>query len=140
MHSSTLSHPAAPLRQLGQAARQALSQALRQALRPSRAPSLRLVAGAGDGMPRVAAHPSAAGAAPHRLLPSAAAAHATDAYTTARKRPLPLRVVRVVEGEATGTPAGGRMRISGRMADVCAELERLAEREAAFQKKAALAA
>jgi hypothetical protein len=42
----------------------------------------------------------------------------------------PLRVVRVVE--ASRAPAGaGRMFISGRMADVCAELERLAALEAA---------
>lgn len=42
----------------------------------------------------------------------------------------PLRVVRVVEGAAT-SPGAGRMVISGRMADVCAELERLAALEAA---------
>lgn len=41
----------------------------------------------------------------------------------------PLRVVRVLEGPAAGT--GGRIVISGRMADVCAELERLAALEAA---------
>lgn len=43
--------------------------------------------------------------------------------------PAPLRVLRVVE---TGVHAdcSGRMVISGRMADVCAELERLAAREA----------
>ena len=41
----------------------------------------------------------------------------------------PLRVVRVVE--RAGAPAGaGRMFISGRMADVCAELDRLAALEA----------
>lgn len=41
----------------------------------------------------------------------------------------PLRVVRVVEG---GAPASaGRMFMSGRMADVCAELDRLAALEAA---------
>ena len=42
----------------------------------------------------------------------------------------PLRVVRVVE---SGQPRAhvGRMVISGRMADVCAELDRLAAREAA---------
>ena len=42
----------------------------------------------------------------------------------------PLRVVRVVEN---GQPRAhvGRMMISGRMADVCAELDRLAAREAA---------
>ena len=40
----------------------------------------------------------------------------------------PLRVVRVMEaGQAAAH--GGRMVISGRMADVCAELERMAERE-----------
>lgn len=37
----------------------------------------------------------------------------------------PLRVVRVVEG-ARGGRSSGRMVISGRMADVCAELDRLA--------------
>lgn len=42
----------------------------------------------------------------------------------------PLRVVRVME---SGQPRAhvGRMVISGRMADVCAELDRLAAREAA---------
>lgn len=40
----------------------------------------------------------------------------------------PLRVVRVVDGRA-GYPSAGRMVISGRMADVCAELDRLAELE-----------
>ena len=42
----------------------------------------------------------------------------------------PLRVVRVVEGAGAGASAG-RMFISGRMADVCAELDRLAALEAA---------
>lgn len=43
----------------------------------------------------------------------------------------PLRVVRFLE--AGQTPAHvGRMVISGRMADVCAELDRLAAREAAL--------
>jgi hypothetical protein len=41
----------------------------------------------------------------------------------------PLRIVRILE--AGQTPAQvGRLRISGRMADVCAELDRLAAREA----------
>lgn len=49
--------------------------------------------------------------------------------TPAMRRP--LRVVRVMEA---GQPAGAeRLRISGRMADVCAELDRLAAREAAQQ-------
>lgn len=42
----------------------------------------------------------------------------------------PLRIVRVLE--ANHSPANvGRMFMSGRMADVCAELDRLAAREAA---------
>ena len=43
----------------------------------------------------------------------------------------PLRIVRILE--AGQAPAHvGRMVISGRMVDVCAELDRLAAREAAF--------
>ena len=43
----------------------------------------------------------------------------------------PLRVLRVVESGQSRTSVG-RMVISGRMADVCAELDRLAAREAAL--------
>jgi hypothetical protein len=43
----------------------------------------------------------------------------------------PLRVVRVVEAGQTRSCVG-RMVISGRMADVCAELDRLVAREAAL--------
>ena len=43
-------------------------------------------------------------------------------------RPLPLRVARVMEAHPHRQNAG-RMVISGRMADVCAELDRLAELE-----------
>jgi len=44
----------------------------------------------------------------------------------------PLRIVRVMEaGHRSGD--GGRMRISGRMADVCAELDRMAERESSLR-------
>jgi len=43
-------------------------------------------------------------------------------------RTLPLRVARVMEAQHNRTQAG-RMVISGRMADVCAELDRLAELE-----------
>ena len=42
--------------------------------------------------------------------------------------PLPLRVARVMEAQHSRSQAG-RMVISGRMADVCAELDRLAELE-----------
>ena len=41
----------------------------------------------------------------------------------------PLRVLRVVDNQ--NRSAGGRMVISGRMADVCAELDRMAGKEAA---------
>jgi hypothetical protein len=44
------------------------------------------------------------------------------------RRPLPLRVARVMEAQHNRSHAG-RMVISGRMADVCAELDRLAELE-----------
>ena len=44
------------------------------------------------------------------------------------RRPLPLRVARVMEPQHNRNQAG-RMVISGRMADVCAELDRLAELE-----------
>lgn len=56
------------------------------------------------------------------------AAPQTQAPHPASKR-LPLRVVRIVD---TGhTPASaGRMTISGSMADVCAELDRLVQAEA----------
>lgn len=72
----------------------------------------------------------------HRNVNLTTAAHACpvrgstdkDSEQLAR-RTLQLRVVRPVE---SGVPAGrtGRMVISGRMADVCAELERLAALEA----------
>ncbi len=56
--------------------------------------------------------------------------HGMRVRNNPRPRP-PLRVVRVVEA-GVATPLSGRMRISGRMADVCAELDRMADREAAL--------
>jgi hypothetical protein len=48
-----------------------------------------------------------------------------------RERPRrPLRVLRVVETSRVPSSGAGRMVISGRMADVCAELDRLAALEA----------
>ncbi len=71
-------------------------------------------------------------------MPATASAEAacnarTRVSTRARGRAAtPLRVVRVMEvGQAAAL--GGRMMISGRMADVCAELERMAEHEAALR-------
>lgn len=65
----------------------------------------------------------------------ASAAHGVTAHPVAPQaasKVVPLRVLRVVEA---GSPRSstGRMVISGRMADVCAELDRLVEREAALQ-------
>ncbi len=55
--------------------------------------------------------------------------HKTTTLRVARRVVQPLRVVRVMEaGQAPAS--SGRMVISGRMADVCAELDRLAAREA----------
>jgi hypothetical protein len=61
----------------------------------------------------------------------AGAATVRSACTTLNQAtPLrPLRVLRVVDGPQTPATAG-RMLISGRMADVCAELDRLAALEA----------
>lgn len=50
--------------------------------------------------------------------------------TCARRTQRPLRVVRVMDKEGQRGSPGGRMVISGRMADVCAELDRLAALEA----------
>lgn len=50
-----------------------------------------------------------------------------DSGSCSGRLPRPLRVVRMVErGHRPG--AAGRMVISGRMADVCAELERMEQR------------
>jgi hypothetical protein len=60
----------------------------------------------------------------------AAAASAGGTRGTPGRAPLkPLRVVRVLEPAAPRSTAG-RMVISGRLADVCAELDRLAALEA----------
>jgi len=51
-----------------------------------------------------------------------------QAMQSTRVKPMPLRVARVMDESQTRHSAG-RMVISGRMADVCAELDRLVERE-----------
>jgi hypothetical protein len=79
----------------------------------------------------VQAVPGAATPVP-RMAGLAPRACSTRAHPAAgcRERPRrPLRVLRVVE--TSRVPSGaGRMVISGRMADVCAELDRLAALEA----------
>jgi hypothetical protein len=49
----------------------------------------------------------------------------------AERRSRPLRVLRVVDGSPQERSAAGRMVISGRFADVCEELDRMAALEAA---------
>ena len=69
-------------------------------------------------------------------LPSriAATARVPTTHSTRRAPRSPLRVIRVVEtGQASAL--AGRILISGRMADVCAELDRMVAREAAMQAR-----
>jgi hypothetical protein len=72
-------------------------------------------------------------ASPEAHAPRAAALCGSVAspslHTTAKV--MPLRVLRVLE-QGQPRSSTGRMVISGRMADVCAELDRLVEREAAL--------
>ena len=63
------------------------------------------------------------------LRPSAKAQAPAAALNRAPVNLRPLRVLRIVDNP--NRSAGGRMVISGRMADVCAELDRLAGKEAA---------
>ena len=55
----------------------------------------------------------------------------TEGIQIARASQRPLRIVRILDSDHTPTHVG-RMVISGRMSDVCAELDRLAAREAAL--------
>jgi hypothetical protein len=77
---------------------------------------------------------------PQRVLPARAQVRVPSCSSASARAPLrganrapaqrPLRVLRVVEA-GTAPAAAGRMLISGRMADVCAELDRLAAAESA---------
>ncbi|CAN7261718.1 hypothetical protein [Polaromonas sp. LjRoot131] len=65
---------------------------------------------------------------------AAAPRESTQACKARPQAPTPSRLRIVREFDANVSPAcAGRMVISGRMADVCAELERMAQREAALQ-------
>jgi len=59
---------------------------------------------------------------------------ANDPHMTAQDLPTattkPLRVVRIAEDGANSPYSAGRMVMSGRMADICAELDRLVHLEA----------
>ena len=69
---------------------------------------------------------------PARLVRSAPARHAPAPVASRQARSL-LRVIRIMD---SGQASAGRMLMSGRMADVCAELDRMVEREAALQARA----
>ena len=73
---------------------------------------------------------SAAGLRYVAVRPACTARSAGAAVPTATASARPLRVVRVVDGKGQQRNAS-RVVISGRMADVCAELDRLAALEAA---------
>jgi hypothetical protein len=87
--------------------------------------------GVASASPRVNNGPGLAGAT-LRNAGVAAIHRPREAPVSPRaQKVMPLRVLRVVE---SGQPrsCSGRLVISGRMADVCAELDRLVEREAAL--------
>jgi hypothetical protein len=67
--------------------------------------------------------------APRPVPVPRAAPHAPAQRAATLQAAKPLRIVRVVEPSAPRAIAG-RMVISGRLADVCAELDRLAAQEA----------
>ncbi len=79
------------------------------------------------------AHPNPAAALDHQASgrPRSVASHAHVAAPACRALRPPVRVVRIIEGGQTQRNCG-RLMISGRMADVCAELDRMVEREAAL--------
>ena len=78
------------------------------------------------------ASPSHTTARQHQPAAAPAAGIKTDKLSLKKPASGRIRVVR--EFDSNVSPAcAGRMVISGRMADVCAELDRMAQREAALQ-------
>jgi hypothetical protein len=93
-------------------------QSLASRLLPARRPARRDTGSSSAGLRYVAVRPACA-ARDHAATPKAAPAPVR-----------PLRVIRVVDGPQGERRSTNRMVISGRMADVCAELDRLAALEA----------
>ena len=88
-------------------------------------------AGARRG-PNQLALPFASGGTAVRRRPASAPSVAAHSGKTSSKKTTLSRLKVVREFDSAVSPAcAGRMVISGRMADVCAELERMAQREAA---------
>ena len=79
--------------------------------------------------------PFARAGSAHRKHVSGRVSSFKSAAFEAKKNPAIARLKVVREHDAAVSPAcAGRMTISGRMADVCAELDRMTQREAASQK------
>ncbi|MDR6455407.1 hypothetical protein [Variovorax paradoxus] len=93
-------------------------QSLASRLLPARRPARRDTGSSSAGLRYVTVRPACA-ARDHAATPKAAPAPVR-----------PLRVIRVVDGPQGERRNTNRMVISGRMADVCAELDRLAALEA----------
>lgn len=78
-------------------------------------------------------HPLNSSAAGHRLRAGLRVMAATDARAEqVHQRRKPLRVIRVPDAQGPRTGVG-RMVMSGTMAEICAELDRLAAWEASVQ-------
>jgi hypothetical protein len=93
-------------------------QSLASRLLPARRPARRDAGNTSAGLRYVAVRP-------------ACTARTQAAATSAAPAPVrPLRVIRVVDSRQGDKRSTNRMVISGRMADVCAELDRLAALEA----------
>ena len=91
-------------------------QSLASRLLPARRPRRRDAGSASAGLRYVAVRPACTARVHGAATPEAAPVR-------------PLRVIRVVDGPQGGKRSTNRMVISGRMADVCAELDRLAALE-----------
>lgn len=84
--------------------------------------------------PSPSSSPSCIAARQHQ--PATAPAVGTKTDKLSLKKPAASRIRVVREFDSNVSPAcAGRMVISGRMADVCAELDRMAQREAAAQPR-----
>jgi len=76
-------------------------------------------------------NPALSAQVPCKSAPRNSESCATQASSIITKKVLPLRMLRVLE-QGQPRSCAGRLVISGRMADVCAELDRLVAREAAL--------
>ncbi len=109
-------------------------QAVAAWLVPAQSASSRFAVPAGQRALNQLVLPIASTSTTVRRRPASAHTAAAKSGKTASKTPAlsRLKVVREFDS-AVGPACAGRMVISGRMADVCAELERMAQREAAVR-------